>query len=75
MGTVKMRRRSPHPPKTPRISSGAPHTGRRALTNTRRRAGRLIQAARPHFFAPRWLPGLAVPHGAAVAAVPGATAG
>jgi len=23
----------------------------------------------------RWLPGLAVPHGAAVAAVPGATAG
>ena len=76
MGTVKMRRRSPHPPETPRIFSGAPHTGRRALSNTRRRAGRLIQAARPHFFAQRrWLPGLAVPHGAAVAAVPGATAG
>jgi hypothetical protein len=68
-------RSSPHPPKTPRIFSGAPHTGRRALSNTRRRAGRPHRAARPQFFAPRWLPGLAVPHGAAVAAVPGATAG
>jgi hypothetical protein len=66
---------SPHPPKTLRIFGGASHTGRRALSNTRRRAGRLNQAARPQFFAPWWLPGLAVPHGAAVAAVPGATAG
>jgi len=38
-----------------------------------------LTAARPRLplaaTALRWLPGLAVPHGAAVAAVPGATAG
>ena len=73
MSGVEMRC-SPHPP-TPRIFSGASHTRRRALSNTRRRVGRLNQVARPQFSAPWWLPGLAVPHGAAVAAVPGATAG
>jgi len=39
------------------------------------RAGRLTPSARPHPSSHRWLPGLAVPHGAAVTAVPGATAG
>jgi len=40
------------------------------------RAGRLTPPDRPHPPSHRrWLPGLAVPHGAAVTAVPGATAG
>jgi len=66
---------SPHPP------TNGPHPLRRPpyrapSLHPRWRVGSTSPVAHPPLpLAPRWLPGLAVPHGAAVAAVPGATAG
>jgi len=53
-----------------------PGSGTAPSLLTRQRAGLPTPAARPQPTpAARWLPGLAAPHGAAAAAVPGATAG
>lgn len=66
---------SAHPP------TNGPHPLRRLpyrapSLHPQGRVGSTSPVARPSLpCAPRWLPGLAVPHGAAVAAVPGATAG
>ena len=66
-------RRPSHPPMDgPHLRQRSPYRALHSL-HTRQRAG-LPPAARP-LIPPRWLPGLAVPHGAAAAAVPGATAG
>jgi len=69
--------RAPHPP-----TQGLRHRrrpGLRALPpslhEARERAGRPTPARPPLSVGPGWLPGLAAPHGAAAAAVPGATAG
>jgi len=65
--------RIPHPPIDPHLLRRSSYRAPLSL-HTRLRAG-LPPVARPQLLALRWLPGLAVPHGAAVAAVPGATAG
>jgi len=70
-----MRSRLPHPPTDgdPHPAPLPQHEAAHSLL-TRTRAG-LLTAARPRpSGAVRWLPGLAAPHGAAAAAVPGATA-
>jgi hypothetical protein len=73
MQSVQMRC-SPHPPtNSPRLQRRL--TYQAPSLHPQRRAA-VPSAPRPPFPLPalRWLPGLAVPHGAAWAAVPGATA-